>query len=147
MPTLLARGYRVSVVNPARIASYAQSQLQRVKTDKADAKLIALFGQRHADELQPWQPEPPVRRRLRALVRRYEELKELYRMESNRLDTAEMSVKESILSVMAHLERQIEQALKEIRKQIDDDDDLRGQRDLLVSIDGISDKTAALLLA
>ncbi|MNM43424.1 Transposase IS116/IS110/IS902 family protein [compost metagenome] len=144
---LVGLGYRLCVVNPARIASYAQSQLQRVKTDKVDAKLMALFGTRHIDELQPWQPEPPARRRLRALVRRYEELKELYRMESNRLDTAESSVKESILSVMTHLERQIDQTLKAIQEQIDDDPDLRGKRDLLVSIDGISDKTAALLLA
>lgn len=144
---LLGLGYRVSVMNPARIAKYAQSELLRVKTDKSDAKLIALYGYRHVDALQSWQPEPRTRRHLRALVRRYEELKELHRMESNRLDTADSSVKESILSVVAHLERQIDQTLKAIQEQIDDDPDLRGQRDLLVSIDGISDKTAALLLA
>ncbi|MNF99947.1 Transposase IS116/IS110/IS902 family protein [compost metagenome] len=80
-------------------------------------------------------------------MRRYDELKELYQMESNRLDTADMSVKESVLSVMVHVERRMDEVLKEIRQQIDDDDDLRGKRDLLVSIDGISDKTAALLLA
>ena len=32
-------GWAVSVVNPARIAGFAQSELSRNKTDKADAKL------------------------------------------------------------------------------------------------------------
>jgi len=145
---LLSQGYRVCVMNPARIASYAQSQMQRVKTDKVDAKLIALYGERHVGDLQLWQPEPLNVRQLQALVRRYEELKELFQMESNRLETAKADpVKESILSVSAHLERQIEQTLKTIREHIDDDPDLRGKRDLLKSIDGISDQTAALLLA
>lgn len=145
---LLARGYRVSVMNPARIASYAQSQLQRVKTDKVDAKLIALYGTRHVEDLQLWQPDPVNVRQLRALVRRYEELKELFQMEANRLETAKSDlVKESILSVAAHLERQMEQTLKAISEHIDDDPDLRDKRDLLKSIEGISDKTAALLLA
>ncbi|SFE10302.1 Transposase [Pseudomonas citronellolis] len=145
---LLARGYRVCVMNPARIASYAQSQLQRVKTDKVDAKLIALYGARHVEDLQLWQPDPVSVRQLRALVRRYEELKELFQMEINRLETAKSDVvKESILSVSAHLEQQIEQTLEAIRQHIDDDPDLRGKRDLLTSIEGISDKTAALLLA
>ena len=34
-------GFRVSVVNPARIRGYADSQLRRNKTDKLDAQLIA----------------------------------------------------------------------------------------------------------
>ncbi len=46
---LHAQGYRVCMINPARISSYAKSQLRRVKTDKTDAKLIALYGQRHVD--------------------------------------------------------------------------------------------------
>ena len=31
------QGYQVCVINPARIAKYAQSELRRVKTDKTDA--------------------------------------------------------------------------------------------------------------
>ncbi len=36
-------GHRVSIVNPLRIKGFAQSQLQRQKTDRADARLIARF--------------------------------------------------------------------------------------------------------
>ena len=41
---LYERGYRVSVVNPARIKAYGDSQLKRNKTDASDAALIADFN-------------------------------------------------------------------------------------------------------
>ena len=144
---LYALGYRVCVMNPAQIAYYAQSQLQRVKTDQVDAKLIALYGERHRDELRAWQPEPATIRRLRALVRRLQDLKEIEQMERNRLGVADASVQESIHSVLQRVEEQIVETLKTIRDHIDDDPDLRGKRDLLTSIDGIGEQTAALLLA
>lgn len=140
-------GYQVAVINPACICSYAKSQLQRVKTDKVDAKLIALYGQRHMDELKAWQPEPPAQRRLRALVRRLEDLKGIEQMERNRLDVCDVSVQSSIRSVIQHLEHEIATTLKAIKDHIDDDPDLHDQHDLLVSISGVGDKTAALLLA
>ncbi len=36
-------GVCVSLVNPARIKGFAQSELRRTKTDKADAGLIGRF--------------------------------------------------------------------------------------------------------
>src|SRR5215475_8984261 len=51
--------YRVSVVNPARIKGYADSQLSRNKTDKLDAYLIADFCR----------TQPPEVRHRQALVR------------------------------------------------------------------------------
>lgn len=38
---LYDQGFEVSVVNPAQIKSFSGAQLNRAKTDKADAKLIA----------------------------------------------------------------------------------------------------------
>lgn len=140
-------GYRICVMNPARIASYAKSELQRVKTDRVDAKLLASYGYRHVDQLRAWQPDPPALRRLRALVRRLQDLKEIEQMERNRLEVSDASVQDSIRTLLGHLEGQIAETLKAIREHIDDDPDLRGRRDLLVSIDGIADRTAALLLA
>ena len=40
------QGFVVSVVNPTQIKSFGGAQLNRAKTDKADAKLIAQFYQR-----------------------------------------------------------------------------------------------------
>lgn len=140
-------GYRVCVMNPARIASYAKSELQRVKTDQVDAKLLANYGHRHEDQLRAWQPDPPARRHLRALVRRLQDLKEIEQMERNRLDVSDPRVQESIRSLLSHIEHQIAETLRAIKEHIDNDPDLRDQRNLLVSIDGVGDQTAALLLA
>jgi transposase len=41
--SLHEQGISVSVVNPLRIKRYAQSGLNRVKTDSEDAKIIAPF--------------------------------------------------------------------------------------------------------
>lgn len=145
---LFRQGYRACILNPAQMAYYARSQLQRVKTDKVDAKLIADYGIRHQPELRAWQPEKPSIRRLKALVRRLKDLQELEQIEQNRLDvTGESKVRASIESVLEHLHKQIEETLKAIKQHFDDNDDLRGQRDLLTSIDGIADRTAALVLA
>jgi transposase len=40
---LYEAGHMVSIVNPARIKGFAQSELLRTKTDKLDAALIARF--------------------------------------------------------------------------------------------------------
>ncbi|MDP8567291.1 IS110 family transposase, partial [Methylophilus aquaticus] len=65
---LVSLGWQVSVVNPARIKGFAQSELARNKTDKSDAALLARFCM----ALQPslWVTPSPAYRQLRALVER-----------------------------------------------------------------------------
>ncbi|UPQ83487.1 IS110 family transposase [Pseudomonas knackmussii] len=144
---LYERGYRVCVVNPACIKKYGESRLQRVKTDKIDSKLIALYGVTHLGQLKAWKPVAPAYRRLRALVRRLEDLQEMVQMERNRVGVSEASVRPLVQAMIAQIEQQIAETLKAIKQHIDDDPDLRNKRDLLVSIQGISDRTASLLLA
>ena len=50
------RNFKVSVVNPSCIKSFAQSRMLRVKTDKSDSNLIAAFCQTMKPEL--WKPSP-----------------------------------------------------------------------------------------
>ncbi len=50
--------YEVSIVNPARIKAYANSQLQRNKTDRVDARLIADFARTQAP--RRWEPPSSV---------------------------------------------------------------------------------------
>lgn len=51
---LYESGRGVSVVNPLVIKRFAQMQLSRVKSDKADAALIRCYGEQHP--LAPWSP-------------------------------------------------------------------------------------------
>ncbi|RZI85706.1 MAG: hypothetical protein EOP15_17185 [Pseudomonas sp.] len=68
-------------------------------------------------------------------------------MEQNRLDVAQDAVKQSIQDVIGHITEELEKTRKAIEQTIDDEPDLRGRRDLITSIDGLGETTAALLLA
>ncbi len=70
---LHARQVRVSIVNPARIKAYGDSELARNKTDKLDAGLIARFCRAHVP--LAWVPTAAHLRELRELVRRCDALK------------------------------------------------------------------------
>jgi len=138
-------GHTVSIVNPASIKAYAQSRLSRAKTDKADAALIAQFC--HERHPPAWQPLPAEVRDLQALVRRLDSLMEMRQMEANRLEVAGTeAVKESLAEHLTFLDGEITRTEKLIRSHIDNHPGLRKQRDLLASIPGISDTTAAKFL-
>jgi len=143
---LADHGFSPSVVNPAQIKSFAGALGVRTKTDAVDAKVIAEFCASGNPRL--WIAPAKSVRRLRALVGRREALVELRTQETNRLEVAATEeVRLSIEQVIAHLERQIEQIERQIKKDVDDDPTLREQRELLASIPGIGDTTAAMFLA
>ncbi len=140
-------GYRVSVVNPAAVKAFAASRLTRTKTDKVDAELIARFCL--AQQPEAWQPPLPQVRHLQALVRRLESLVEMRVAEENRLSSGISidAVSYSLEEHIAYLIKEIKQTELMIRGHIDNHPDLKEQSDLLDSIPGIGQTTAALLLA
>jgi transposase len=141
---LVERGYRVSVVNPAKIHAFAKSELSRAKTDKADAKLIA----RYCLSMKPdrWMPPPPSIRKLQALLRRVEHLLEMQQMERNRLDTADAAIVDSLQAVLDTLEKELNITRERIKNHINNDPDLKQRRDLLESIPGTGPAVSAYLL-
>jgi transposase len=145
--SLADAGHRVSVVNPAQIHHFAQTNLSRTKTDKVDAQNIARFCQLHQPPL--WEPPAPQIRTLQALVRRLESLLQMQTAEKNRLAAGPTSpeVLASIQTVFAFLEREITTLRTQIREHINSHPDLKGKRDLLTSIPGIADTSAAAILA
>jgi transposase len=139
-------GHTVSVINPAVIKAYGESRLSRAKTDKADAALLARF----CEERRPpaWRPLPAEVRELQALARRLDSLAEMRQMEANRLEVAgTRAVRESLADHLAYLDREIAGTQQLIRSHIDNHPGLRAQRDLLLSIPGIGETTAAKLLS
>jgi transposase len=141
------RGHTVSRVNPAAVKAYAQSHLSRTKTDRVDAALIAGFC---AERRPPaWAPPAPELRELQALVRRLDSLVEMRAMEENRLSSGVTvaAVRESVEGHLAYLAEQIKRTEALIRDQIDSHPGLKRQRELLDSIPGIGETTAAALLA
>jgi transposase len=138
-------GHRVSVVNPARIKGFAQSELIRTKTDRIDAGIIARFCLAMQPEV--WAPPSAEIRLLRALVRRAGNLIDMLTQEKNRLGTAHDSVIPLIKEHIGYLEGEIEKVRAQIAELIDRDPDLKQKKDLLASIPGIGKATIAAILA
>jgi transposase len=138
-------GHSVSIVNPARIKGFAQSELIRTKTDKIDAGLIARFCL--AMKPEAWIPPSPEVRFLRALVRRADSLIDMLTQEKNRPGTAHESVIPLIEEHMDYLNKEIKKVRDQIADLIDQNPNLRQKKDLLVSIPGIGKATIAVILA
>jgi transposase len=138
-------GHVVSVVNPARIKGFAQSELIRTKTDKVDAGIIARFCL--AMEPGPWSPPSPEIRILRALVRRADSLIDMRSQEKNRITTAHESVISLIKEHITYLDQEIARIRKQIAKLIEQNPDLKQKRDLLDSIPGLGKVTIPAILA
>lgn len=143
---LHAQGHIVSVVNPAQIKAFGKSELLRNKDDRPDAGLIRRF----CEKQQPagWTPPPPQLRELQALTRHLDNLLETRQQQQNRLETTSTkSVIKSLRKLVAHLDIEILRTEQQIADHIDSHPDLKEQCQLLQSIPGIGQRTAAKLLA
>jgi len=118
----------------------------RTKTDGIHAALIARFCRLH--EPEPRTPPAPEIRLLQGLVRRQHGLMEMRVAEENRRGAPIVppAVLASIEAMLEHLERDIERVAREIEQLFDDYPTLRRQRELLTSIPGIAETTAARTL-
>jgi len=144
---LYEHGYRVSVVNPARIKGYAASQLQRNKTDKLDAALIADFCR--TQQPPAWQPTSPAIRHLQQLVRHLDDLTQARQAAHNHLEDTTLApvVVQHWQAQLTLLDAQLAATRQAIRAWLNQHPDLNQQADLLRSIPGIGDLTIAKLLA
>jgi transposase len=138
-------GHIVSIVNPARIKGFAQSELIRTKTDKIDAGIIARFCL--AMKPDAWIPPTPEIRSLRALVRRVDSLIDMRSQEKNRISTAHESVIVLIKQHISYLDQEIERIRKQIADLIGRNPHLKQKKDLLDSIPGLGKATIPHLLA
>ena len=138
-------GHSVSIVNPARIKGFAQSELIRTKTDKIDAGIIARFCL--AMKPEAWIPPSPEVRLLRALVRRVDSLIGMLTQEKNRLATAHESVIPLIKEHMGYLNKEIKKVRGQIADLIDQNPNLKQKGELLASIPGIGKATIPVILA
>jgi len=144
---LFKAGHQVSIVNPACIKAYAQSQLKRVKTDKVDALLIANFCR--INEPKAWIPPSEEIEELTELTRRISHLEKLKTSENNHLKSgiSSQSAIKSAKTVIKTLEEEIKKLKKRISEIIDSDNDLKKKKELLKTIPGIGDRTAEVILS
>ena len=140
------QGHTVSVINPAQIKAFGESELLRNKDDRPDAGLIRRF----CEKQQPpaWTPPPPQLRQLQALTRHRENLLETRQQQINRLEvTNTKDVAKSLRKLVTHLDVEIQRTEQQINDHVDRHPDLKQQCQLLESIPGIGKRTATKLLA
>lgn len=140
------QGHIVSIVNPARIKAFGQSELLRNKDDQPDAALIRRFCEKQRPPA--WTPAPAHFQELQALARHLDSLLDIRQQQMNRLEAANSKqVAKSLRKLVAHLETAIKRTEEQIDEHLDCYPDLKQQCQLLLSIPGIGKRTAVRLLA
>lgn len=144
------RGWWVTQVTPLDVRRWAQGRGKRVKTDRADALVLAQFGFETAPA--PQQPLDDTVTALDTLLRRQTDLEKLVRSERNRLGQAGLNpkrspaVQPSIERVIEALDQELAIIQQEIEQLIANHAELAHQRQLLLSVPGIGRKIAPTLL-
>jgi transposase len=136
----------VSVVNPRRTSAYAESRLNRSKTDPVDARLLARFCQR--EEPSSWQPASSGQKDLKDMTRGLQSLKKERDRLKNQIDqSSNPTVTSSLQSVLESINEQIDQLEEAIDEHVQSCRSLARKQELLETIPGIGSTTAALVLA
>ncbi len=144
---LYEAGHVVSIVNPAQIRDFARTKLGRNKTDGVDASHIREYCELFKP--QPWAPPSEAHRRLGELqtiragiIAGLTEWKN--RKNSGMIDAVAQSLADVTIS---HFTSQLGAVDEAIRQTIDNDPVLRRKRDLLMTISGVGETLAGVVLA
>jgi len=142
----------VMVVNPIITHAFFKIELNRNKTDKADAQLIAKYCEHVVltgdYKNKAYQPKDADYEAIQRLVVRCDQLDKSKTQENNRL---EASVNKQTSRSIKRLQKAIDNEIVRVKKMIADivknNQTLRQQVDLLISINGIGERTAWSILA
>lgn len=139
--------YNVWQIDPKRIKAFIISEDIKAKTDKIDAKMIALF----AAQKEPKYVKQEISSnhyKLRALVQRKIDLVSMASMEKKRLvGPTGLYCKENIKLILRIFDEHINALDAEIQKIIAEDYDMSNRKEILESVPGIGSATAASLIA
>jgi len=138
----------VSVVNPLVIKRFSQMRMIRAKTDKADAILIARYGQTEKPTL--WQPPARLLSEAAQEVALVEQLLKQRTALTNQahafgqLPSQSTTARKVVATLIDELSEQIERLEESIATKIKDHDG--SLLDKITSIPGIGPKTASVLI-
>lgn len=146
--TFFEANFHVHRAEGRRIKAFMKSLGQLAKTDKIDAKMLALYGEKMQENLNLYTPKQKEEIKIKAFVMRIADLKENLQKEKNRYQAPNNKfVKKSILKHIKWLEKDLLLIEKEIDNEIKNNQSLSTKRDVITSQKGIGNKTAIILLA
>jgi transposase len=143
---LAAAHLPVVVVNPRQVRDFAKALGILAKTDRLDAAVLAVFGERVQPAIRPL-PDPALQA-LGALVARRRQLVEMLGAErQRRAQATDRVIRAGIAQHIRWLERRLGQSTKDIGRLLETTPAWRVQDNLLQSAPGIGPTTAAILIA
>ena len=142
---LAAKKFSVAIVNPRQIRDFAKATGTLAKTDRIDARIIALFAEKIQlnktlvfNEVEQTLAEKNARRR---------QLVDMITMEKNRLDKASKDIKKSLRHIINVLEKELKKVNDDLEKTIQSNQDTAHKTQLLKTIKGVGSVVANSLLA
>ena len=143
--SLFHAGLCVAVVNPVRVRQFARACGLLAKTDKLDAQVLAVFGQR----VQPrhYEGKTEAEKQLSAVLVRRKQVEEMLKAEQNRLRTTSPSLKSSVEQVIVCLKEQKKRLDEQIRQFLQEQQAWQEHTEILSSAPGVGPVTTATLLA
>lgn len=143
---LLEAGLLVARVNPRQVRDFAKALNQLAKTDRIDARVLALFAERIGPRLAEKASEKQTE--LAALVARRRQLVDIRTEETNRQQqTVSKVVQRSLKQTLKLLSKEIDKLEEAILKLVRSDDDWRQRAELLESAPSVGPTASATLVA
>ena len=144
---LLENEIPVSIVNPLSVKRFIQMKLVKVKTDKADAKMIRLYGE--SVDLPLWTGQSANQRESLQIMRLLETYSKQSTMLKNKLHGEEVlgnPSKEVVRSLKRGL-KSVQKEMKVLEEHLEDlvKEDHQELLTLLQSIPGVGKKTSMML--
>jgi transposase len=137
---------KIALCNPRQVRDFAKGMGELAKTDRIDARMLALFAQ-HVQP-RPLAQVPAKQRELESLVVRRRQLVELRTAEQNRLGQASQKVVlKSLRKVLSTIERELKAVEKRILELLQSHDDWRRKIKVLESTAGVGPVSGAALVA
>jgi len=135
----------VAVVNPARVRQFARACGLLAKTDRLDAQVLAVFGQR----VQPRRYEgvSAQERELSGMLVRRKQLEEMLKAEKNRLRTVSQGLQGSVERIVTVLQAEKKRLDEQIEQFVNEQAEWQEESAILSSAPGVGKVTTATLLA
>lgn len=147
LSTLHKRGFAAHRVDARKVKYFIQSYGMRAKTDKLDARGLALYGHERHSDLDLYTPMLEEDLELQQLAQRRDDLKKILVAEKNRLKSPHAKyIGASCSEVVEFIEKQLQSITLHINNMIEASASLKAKKAVLMSIPGIGEITANQLL-
>jgi transposase len=143
---LMSAGLSVAIVNPRQARDFAKSMGELAKSDKIDARTLALFGQAVPPRLS--EPKSEEQAEIDELLGRRRQVVAMQATEKTRSHQSKSkAVRKSVSHVLDMLRDQVVEIDERLAQLVETDDDWRERMKILQSTPGVGKVTGMTLMA